>query len=184
MYYCCTYCSPIGELTLASDGESLTGLWIQGQKHFAQNLTDHVYSSDFPVFQETARWLDDYFASTHSPAADVPLKPEGSPFRQRVWQLLLQIPWGQTITYCQIANMLGSPGPLRLSAALWATILSPLSSPATGYWDPTEVSPDTQAVQIKSSGFCTTNESCKLVKNKGLSLVFCHRNWYTIPIKP
>ena len=110
MYYSCKYASPIGELTLASDGDALTGLWIRGQKYFAHNYTNPIEAPSLPVFQEVTAWLDLYFAGTFLPPAQLPLKPAGSPFQQRVWDILLRIPVHQTLTYGQIAEQLGNSG--------------------------------------------------------------------------
>ena len=110
MYYSCTYASPLGELTLASDGGHLTGLWIRGQKHFARNHLDPVEDPDLPVFRDAAAWLGRYFTGKPVSPFDLPLKPQGSCFQQRVWKILLSIPPGQTLTYGDIAKKLGSPG--------------------------------------------------------------------------
>ena len=109
MYYRCHYASPIGELTLASDGEFLTGLWIHGQKFFAQNHSGPVEMPQLPVFQETVSWLDRYFAGEPVSPALLPLKPSGTHFQQKVWEILKAIPPGQTVTYGQIAGLLGNP---------------------------------------------------------------------------
>ncbi len=105
--YTTTYASPIGRLTLASDGKSITGLWTQDQAHFGAGLTDSAQPKDLPVFQATARWLDAYFAGK-DPGKRPPLAPQGSPFRQAVWQALLEIPHGKTITYGDIARHLSA----------------------------------------------------------------------------
>ena len=109
MHYCCTYDSPIGLLTLAADGESLTGLWMEGQLHFAQGHPKLQSKPDLPVFRQVVAWLDDYFAGKAPSAEDLPLKPTGSPFRQEIWRILVRIPYGKTVTYGQIATMLGRP---------------------------------------------------------------------------
>ena len=109
MLYCRTYDSSIGLLTLASDGEYLTGLWMEGQLHFGQGHPELQPKTDLPIFRQTVTWLDDYFAGSAPSTNALPLKPAGSPFRQKVWQLLLSIPYGETVTYGQIAAMLGRP---------------------------------------------------------------------------
>lgn len=109
MYYSSHYASPIGELTLASDGTSLTGLWIYGQKHFAQRHIDPVEAPELPVFREVTAWLDRYFAGLPVLPLDLPLSPTGTVFQQRVWNILLRIPPGQTVTYGQIAKLLDIP---------------------------------------------------------------------------
>lgn len=102
--------SPLGQLTLASDGTALTGLWLEHQKYFGATLdADAVDTPALPVFLQTARWLDAYFAKQPLPALP-PLAPKGSPFRQAVWQRLLQIPYGETTTYGALAAALRLDG--------------------------------------------------------------------------
>ena len=103
MIYTCKYKSPLGEILLAADEIGLTGLWFEGQKYFANTLPDERISQETEILAETKKWLDIYFSGeklTFTP----PLHPAGSTFRQAVWQLLLQIPYGQTITYGEIAR--------------------------------------------------------------------------------
>ena len=101
------YASPLGTLTLASDGEKLTGLWIAGQKYFAAGTpTNLPICGDLPVFLQARGWLDRYFAGERPAASELPLAPQGSAFRQSVWTILCQIPYGQTMTYGEIAKRL------------------------------------------------------------------------------
>ena len=93
------YQSSIGMLTLVSDGHALTGL------DFAKHETTET-NDDAPVFAETRRWLDLYF-SGKKPDFTPPLKPQGTPFQQKVWQELLKIPYGETTTYGAIAKRIG-----------------------------------------------------------------------------
>jgi len=97
--YVTTLPSPLGKLYLASDGTALTGLWIENQKYFAATLpSETTEKADLPVFRQTENWLRAYFAGEPLPSLP-PLQPEGSPFRQAVWKLLLEIPYGKTTTY-------------------------------------------------------------------------------------
>lgn len=105
MGYTCTYKSELGEILLAADEIGLTGLWFTGQKYFASTLSDEHISRETPVLSEAKEWLDVYF-SGKEPAFTPPLHPAGSEFRQAVWQILLQIPYGQTTTYGEIARQL------------------------------------------------------------------------------
>lgn len=100
--------SPIGPLTAASDGEAITGLWLEGQKYFAAGLEpDAREEPELPIFQETANWLECYF-SGRNPLHLPPLAPGGSDFRKAVWKRLLEIPFGKTSTYGELAKELGS----------------------------------------------------------------------------
>ena len=108
MYAWTNYDSPLGTLTLAGSEEALTGLWLPGQKYFAATLpSDALRRDDLPVFRQAASWLDAYFARRLLPALP-PLAPVGSDFRQAVWQLLLEIPYGQTTTYGALAKRLNA----------------------------------------------------------------------------
>lgn len=110
------YASPLGRLTLASDGQALTGLWMEGQLHFPPRAEAWPLTP-LPVFSQTAAWLDEYFQG-HAPLAPLPpLAPEGTPFQQAVWQLLRQIPWGTTVTYGQLARQLAARHHRPLPAA-------------------------------------------------------------------
>jgi len=101
--------SPVGELTAASDGASITGLWIAGQKHFAATLETGAVEKPLPVFAQLDEWLERYF-SGKPPEFTPPLAPRGSEFRQAVWRQLTRIPWGETTTYGAIARALTASG--------------------------------------------------------------------------
>lgn len=101
--YHCT--SPIGGITLASDGEVLTGLWFEGQKYYPQNLVAESSEVKLPVFTETVKWLDIYFGGKE-PSFTPPISLHTTPFRKVVYDILLTIPYGQTMTYGEIARIL------------------------------------------------------------------------------
>lgn len=104
--YIAHYSSPLGGMTLASDGTALTGLWFNGQKYFADTLKEvQTLNPNLPIFDLTRQWLDIYF-SGKEPTFTPPLLLQGSPFRKQVWQLLLEIPYGRTMTYGEIARKL------------------------------------------------------------------------------
>lgn len=103
--YLYKYLSPLGDITLASNGEALTGLWFDGQKYFDPALTATYVEKELPVFVETLEWLERYF-NRELPGVPPALQPQGSPFRQAVWNILKEIPYGQTVTYKDIAQKL------------------------------------------------------------------------------
>ena len=105
MDYTHHYISPLGGITIASDGKYLTGLWFDGQKYFADTLNAQHEEKNLDVFRQTDLWLDIYF-SGKEPDFTPPLRMRGSEFRQEVWQILLTIPFGKTTTYGEIAKIL------------------------------------------------------------------------------
>ena len=108
-YYVTEYASPIGKMLLASDGTALCGLWLEGQKHYAVGLAAEVTGKDdLPVFVAVKAWLDDYFAGKCPSAEGIDLAPLGSAFQQKVWRELRLIPYGQTVTYGELAKRLNS----------------------------------------------------------------------------
>lgn len=109
MYYFTTYPSPVGNITMAGDSRGLAGLWIEGQKYFGNALFGELpKKDDLPVFDEVRDWLNRYFAGGKPAISEVPLRPNGSEFRQRVWKILCEIPYGEVITYGEIAEKMGS----------------------------------------------------------------------------
>lgn len=105
MYYSTPYASPLGELLLASDGKNLVGLWAEGQKYFAASTAGEMAEKpDLPVFVTVTTWLDAYFQGKQPPIATLPLAPAGSVFRQAVWEILCEIPYGTCTTYGAIAK--------------------------------------------------------------------------------
>ena len=108
--------SPLGGITLASNGEALTGLWFDGQKYFPEFPESVQKKSRLPVFEDTRRWLHLYFSGT-APAFLPDLAPAGTPFQQDIWEILCSIPYGETRTYGQIAELYAQKhGILRMSA--------------------------------------------------------------------
>jgi methylated-DNA-[protein]-cysteine S-methyltransferase len=103
MEYVCGIKSPIGTLTVSGGDGCITGLWVEGQKYFARTLGKEVVRQDIPVFKDVQKWLDIYF-SGNEPDFTVPLMPEGSPFQKAIWDILNGIPYGQTVTYGEIAK--------------------------------------------------------------------------------
>ena len=107
MFYTTTLPTPLGIITLASDGEHLKGLWMEEQKYFGHSINETLTQNDgLPIFNQTKKWLTRYFAGENPPINELPLAPNGSPFRQSVWQILNQIPYGKVITYGEIAKRL------------------------------------------------------------------------------
>lgn len=111
------YDSPVGRLTLAGDGEQLAGLWLAGQKYFGGAVRQELRPGALPVLEAAKEWLDRYFAGDRPGVSELPLAPVGSAFRQDVWRLLCEIPYGETTTYGALAKELaGSMRRERMSA--------------------------------------------------------------------
>ncbi|MDQ7096275.1 methylated-DNA--[protein]-cysteine S-methyltransferase [Desulfosporosinus sp. PR] len=105
MIYSTHYSSPIGSILLACNGESLVGLWMEGQKYFADTVKEAMSeNSNLPIFTATKNWLDKYFAGQKPAISDLPLAPKGGSFRSAVWDMLCEIPYGEVITYGDIAK--------------------------------------------------------------------------------
>ena len=107
MEYIYHYSSPLGGILLSGNDTSLTGLWFDGQKYYADTLTGPREERLTPVFEQTLDWLQIYF-SGQDPAFLPPLSPRGTPFRKEVWDVLLTIPYGQTRTYGEIASVIAA----------------------------------------------------------------------------
>lgn len=108
--------SPLGGITLASDGEALTGLWFDGQKYFAASLEKEHEERMLPVFDLADKWLDLYFSGSE-PGFLPPLLMRTTEFRKTVWEILLSIPYGKTMTYGEIADRIAAGRRLsRMSA--------------------------------------------------------------------
>lgn len=111
MHSRCHLDTPLGLMLAASDGQNLIGLWFQDQKYYPRHWPQWEEAPDLPLFEALRQHLAAYFAGEPGPA--MPLAPQGTPFQQEVWQLLLAIPPGATTTYgalaAQIAARRGIP---------------------------------------------------------------------------
>lgn len=116
MDYIYHYSSPLGGITLASDGESLTGLWFDRRKYYVDTLTSEHEGRTLPIFSDTVKWLDLYF-SKKAPDFTPKLSMRTTPFRQAVWEIMLTIPYGKTMTYSEIsARIAQQRGLTKMSA--------------------------------------------------------------------
>lgn len=108
--------SLLGDITLCSDGAALTGLWFDGQKYFGDTLSADHQERDLPIFLQTKEWLSIYF-SGKAPTFTPPLCMQTTPFRKAVWEILLSIPYGHTMTYGQIAAQIAKQKGMRHMSA-------------------------------------------------------------------
>ena len=98
MYYC-TYECKIGLLYLVSDGESLCGCYLKGQKYFPDNLDIYEFDEDLEIFNSARLWLNSYFNNEKPSIKNLPIKLIGTDFRKNIWSLLKDIPYGEVVTY-------------------------------------------------------------------------------------
>ena len=109
MNYQITYRSPIGNMMIVCDADRkyITGVWIEGQKYFQSTLSERpACGKGIPVLQKAKDWLDAYFAGKKPVPSVLPLKPAGSVFRQDIWKILCEIPYGSVLTYGEIAKQM------------------------------------------------------------------------------
>ena len=103
-----TIASPIGELLLKSDGESVSGLYMHKHKHKRGATPTREWKRDDAALKQSSAQLRAYFAGELR-EFELPLAPEGTPFQQRVWRALCDIPFGETISYGELARRIGQP---------------------------------------------------------------------------
>lgn len=110
MLYKTTYPSPVGRLTLASDKKQLTGLWLDSDRFFADQLKGQEVSEDRnnPVLNKAAQWLEAYFAGEKPALESLALAPSGTPFQRLVYELMCKIPYGQYTTYGALAKQVAA----------------------------------------------------------------------------
>jgi methylated-DNA-[protein]-cysteine S-methyltransferase len=109
MYFKTTYPSPFGSLTLASDGVSLVGLWVEGQRYFGASVPGELAEGDgLPALATAKAWLEKYFAGERPSPSELALAPIGGEFRRGVWKLLLDIPYGEVVTYKALAGRMAA----------------------------------------------------------------------------
>lgn len=108
MKYKANYPSPIGNLTLISDGTNLTHIILEKESYY-QNIKKEAKTNDnLEIFKQTKIWLDKYFNKEKPNIDDLKLKLEGTPFQIKVWNALKTISYGQTVTYGFVAQKINS----------------------------------------------------------------------------
>lgn len=100
--------SPMGTLYITCQGDAITGLWIDGQAHFP-DLSNFQKCDDEPALMAAKLWIGRYLQGEKPDPKDLLLMPEGTPFQRKVWDQLKTIPYGQTVSYGQIASAIGKP---------------------------------------------------------------------------
>ena len=100
-----TFESPLGRVLLVSDGSALTGVYFSGQKYEPTPGPDWRSEADVKIFQDATRQLQEYFAGRRR-AFNLPLRLQGTEFQRKVWNALLEIPFGKTVSYGKLAGQL------------------------------------------------------------------------------
>lgn len=116
MYYC-TYESKIGLLYLISDGESLCGCYLENQKYFPNDIDDYQLNDELNVFIESIAWLEKYFNGENPSIDEIPLNFNETEFRNTVWKVLKEIPFGEVITYRNIAEIIAKNRGIKTMSA-------------------------------------------------------------------
>ena len=118
MIYTSTCSSPLGDILLASKNNELIGLWFEGQKHYLNSINEEMQvKDDEEILKKTKNWLDRYFKGEKPNPNELKCKPIGSDFQKQVWNILCKIPYGQTITYKEIAEKLAKERGLKSMSA-------------------------------------------------------------------
>lgn len=116
MYYC-TYESKIGLLYLISDGESLCGCYLENQKYFPNDIDDYQLNDELNVFIESKVWLEKYFNGENPSIDEILLNFNETEFRNTVWKVLKEIPFGEVITYRDIAEIIAKNRGIKTMSA-------------------------------------------------------------------
>ena len=116
MYYC-TYKSKIGLLYLISDGESLIGCYLEGQKYFPNNIDNYYMNEELSILVKSKVWLERYFNGENPSIDEIPLNYIGTEFRNTVWEVLKEIPYGEVVTYRHIAEIIAKTKGLETMSA-------------------------------------------------------------------
>ena len=116
-YYKTECNSPIGKLTLCATQGALIGMWIEGQKYFCDTVSETIEKDDLKIFGDTKKWLKEYFKGNNPNIKNLQLAPIGNDFRQKVWKILCDIPYGKTITYGEIAEIIAKEKGLKRMSA-------------------------------------------------------------------
>ena len=116
MYYC-TYESKIGLLYLVSDGESLCGCYLENQKYFPNDINDYQFNEELNVFLKSIAWLEKYFKGENPRIDEIPLNFNGTEFRNTVWKVLKEIPFGEVITYRDIGEIIAKNKGIKTMSA-------------------------------------------------------------------
>lgn len=118
MIYTTTYTSPIGKLLIASKDDKLVGIWIEKQKYYLHNFKEEIKEKDnIEILVKTKKWLDRYFNGEKPKIEELEINLIGSEFRKEVWDILKKIPYGETVTYNDIAKQIAKEKGIKKMSA-------------------------------------------------------------------
>ena len=112
-----TYDSPLGQMRLCCDDAGLTAVTLTGQKYESKHIPQDAIAGTHPSLEQTKLWLSQYFSGS-IPDFLPPIVLKGSEFQKRVWTLLLEIPYGKTVTYGELAKKLGCKSAQAIGGAV------------------------------------------------------------------
>ncbi len=119
------YQSKLGDISVLANDEGLLGCYFLGQKYFEDGYeTENIVKENNAFLDEAKVWLDDYFAGKNPEPSRLTLAPEGTAFQKKVWAILAQIPYGQTMTYGEIAAKLNCASAQAVGGAVGKNPLS------------------------------------------------------------
>ena len=111
------YNSPLGEILLAAEDDKLCGLWFNDCiARYSISYSNNNLNNNLKIFNEVCKWLDIYF-SGHEPDFTPKLNLHGTDFQLQVWKILLTIPYGHTMTYGEVANIIANQRKIKKMAA-------------------------------------------------------------------
>jgi len=118
MYCYYAYYSPVGKLTIAGDENNIVGLWIDKQRYYMDILEkEEAREKETPVIRLAEKWLDKYFNNGKPEIDEVPIKFVGSDFRKQVWEILARIPYGEVVTYGDVAKQVAKENGIAMMSA-------------------------------------------------------------------
>ena len=126
LIYYYNWMSPLGKLLLVANASGLRAIRFEGREKFSPPQPDWIYGEE--PFRDLMKQLEEYFAGART-AFDVPLAPPGTPFQHEAWNGLQKIPYGETISYAELAQRIGRPKAVRAVGAANGANPIPILSP-------------------------------------------------------
>ena len=120
-----SYHSPLGSMLLLAQPDALVGVYFKEQKYYLRGFEGlAIAEQETDILRATATWLDRYFAHQKPSVNELPLNPQGTAFQHRVWSALAEIPYGEVVTYGELASRLGCHSAQAIGGAVGKNPLS------------------------------------------------------------